>query len=98
MSTTSEMPELPSVPCTCLDKEDRADVGCACGDSERVLRFITGQAHDIIFTDAQREWCLSEIASVEGYRREDYAGEPTDNLARAVLEAWTDYCRDKGLI
>lgn len=49
-------------------------------------------------TAAQREECLKEIESIEGYRREDYEGQTDDNIASGVLCAWTDYCRDKGLI
>jgi hypothetical protein len=46
----------------------------------------------------QREACLIEIAAVEGHEREDYDGADDALLARGVLGAWTDYCRDKGLM
>ena len=45
----------------------------------------------------QREWCLTQVASVEGHSREDYEGKTDAELARGVLSAWMDYCRDKGL-
>ena len=45
-----------------------------------------------------REWCLREIAKVEGYGREAYETVPDAKLAAGVLHAWTDYCRDKGLL
>jgi hypothetical protein len=48
--------------------------------------------------DEQREWCLAEIDSVEGYRRDDYLNEPDAEVARGVMDAWIDYCRDKGLM
>jgi hypothetical protein len=49
-------------------------------------------------TAEQRDWCLNEIASVEGYSRSDFEGECDGGLARGVLDAWRDYCRDKGLL
>jgi hypothetical protein len=49
-------------------------------------------------TPEQRAWCLDEIGSIEGYNRADYEGETDGNLARTVLSAWLDLCRDKGLV
>ncbi|RTL07728.1 hypothetical protein EKK58_00880 [Candidatus Dependentiae bacterium] len=46
----------------------------------------------------EREWCLQEIASVEGYNRADYELSDNKGLARGVLSAWVDFCRDKGLM
>lgn len=90
-----EMPDLPHVDCRCWDPEDE-DVGCICGDSERVLRAI--QRGDVKLTDDQREWCRAEIDKVEGYSRDEYALADDLELAQAVLCAWTDYARDKGLL
>lgn len=49
-------------------------------------------------SEKQREWCLEEIDSVEGFRRADYAEAPDADLARGVLDAWLEYCRDKGMV
>jgi hypothetical protein len=46
----------------------------------------------------QREFCLAEIGQVEGYTRADHAEDNDADLASAVLDAWTAYARDKGLI
>lgn len=73
------------------------DDSCCCPPTERALRRSIS-AVDIVFTSEQREWCLREIDRVEGYKREDYAGVITCDLARGVLDAWTDFCRDKGLL
>lgn len=92
-----EMPNLPDVPCKCWEPQDYEDgIGCACGDSERVLRAV--QRGDLRLNDEQREWCLSEIDQVEGYTREEYAMADDYSLALGVFSAWTDYARDKGLI
>lgn len=88
---TDEMPNLPDVPCQCATYAlEEAD--CICGASERVLR------SGIPLTGEQREWCLNEIARVEGYDRKDYQECSDKDLGRAVLSAWTDYCRDQGMM
>jgi hypothetical protein len=43
-------------------------------------------------------WCLKEIDSVEGHSDDDHLKDTDAELARGVINAWTDYCRDKGLI
>lgn len=48
-------------------------------------------------TKKQREYCLNEIGRVEGYDRNDYLRCTDKELANAVLCAWLDYARDKGL-
>lgn len=71
-------------------------IGCACGFQERALRaVIAGQYRPM--TPAEREWCKHEIVSVEGYSDDRAEGSDAD-VARTVLHAWTDYCRDKGLL
>ncbi|WP_158669926.1 hypothetical protein [Bradyrhizobium guangdongense] len=90
-----EMPGLLEVRC-CDPQEFDGEVVCACGDSERVLRAI--QRGEVKLTDEQREWCLSEIESVEGYTRDEYAMADDITIAQGVMCAWTDYCRDKGLL
>lgn len=73
------------------------DVGeCACGAAERYLRHLLNSGGEL--TDEQRAWCLGEIERVEGYDRADYEQSPPHELARGVLNAWTDFARDKGLI
>ena len=49
-------------------------------------------------TQHEREWCLDEISSVEGHERKDYVACDNKQLARSVLSAWVDFCRDKGTL
>jgi hypothetical protein len=91
-----EMPNLPEVPCRCWSTEVLEENGCICGPSERVLRGVKNG--DARLTDEQREWCLGEIDKVEGYSRDEYDIADDFTLANGVLCAWTDYCRDKGLL
>lgn len=86
-------------PLTCLDHGPCACgmAACWCPPTEKVLRMII-EGRDIVLDDEQREWCLSEIARVEGYDRKDYEQGTSTDLACGVLDAWTDYCRDKGLM
>lgn len=87
--TQTPMPgPLPSVSCQCYGDENM----CVCGDDERILRA------GVPLTADQREWCLNEIASVEGHERQDYESHNDSELGRAVISAWRDYCRDKGLM
>ena len=82
----------------CCSEGDPDSPGCICGAAERVLRgYIDELPHLPSMTPAQREWCLTEIGDVEGFDRKEYeeVGDPV--LARVVLDAWTSYCRDKGL-
>lgn len=70
--------------------------GCACAREERALRaIIAGEYRPM--TQAERDWCRGEIVAVEGYNAKDAEGSDAD-VARTVLHAWTDYCRDKGLL
>lgn len=79
--------------------DDGSGDGCMCGADERVLRgYMRKDALLAPMTEAQRNWCLGEIGCVEGYDRRDYEGLDDASLARGVLDVWTDYCRDKGLL
>ena len=49
-------------------------------------------------TPEQREWCLKEIDSVEGYDRKDFKTADDQRLASGVIWAWTDYAKDKGML
>lgn len=90
--TTDTMPEpIPIVRCQC-EGHPLASNGCICPASERALR--AGAA----LTDEQREWCLGEVASVEGYARSDGEDLNDADLGRLVLAAWADFARDKGLL
>ena len=72
---------------------------CTCPEQERALRaYVSRFPAPPLMNGKQRDWCLSEIGSVEGWRREDHVADTDQVLARAVLDAWTDYCRDKGLL
>jgi hypothetical protein len=76
------------------------DDGCVCPAQERALRgWMRSDPMLPSMSEVQREWCLREIDQVEGHYRVDYEGISSDEeLARGVLNAWTDYCRDKGLM
>lgn len=85
-----------AVPCTCEGEPNPNCICAAAGGAEKVLRFV--MAVDGVLSPAQREWCLCEISQVEGHTRADHESDSCADLARATLEAWTDYCRDKGLM
>lgn len=89
--------DWPAAECACLGP-GYSDVDCMCGRDERALRaFCRGDLTEM--TAAQREWCVNEVARVEGYSESDARQAGADgNLAQLVLNAWTDYCRDKGLL
>lgn len=73
-------------------------MGCICTAAERACR-AWKRGHPLPpMTDDQRKWCLAQIASVEGYRAEDYENATDAFLAGGVLNAWTDYAYDKGLL
>jgi hypothetical protein len=95
MNALKEMPGVTVLTAMC--QCDLAE--CVCGMTERALRWWMSPHHTWMpMTPEQREWCLAEIDSVEGYRRADYEDVPDSQLARGVLDAWRDYCRDKGLL
>jgi hypothetical protein len=71
---------------------------CVCSPAERALRAYAYGAAPLPMTDTQRNACLMEIGGVEGYDREDYLDATDQELAHGVLSAWTDYCRDLGLL
>lgn len=69
---------------------------CLCGTTERVLRGYSEGYKLPPMTDAQRNYCINQIKMVEGF---DYTEHLSDmDLARTVLDAWTDYCRNQGLL
>lgn len=83
--------------CVCYEGED----GCVCIPAECALRAwaTRGNRYNMPpMTTEQREECLSEIGAVEGYDRKDYEQAGDTELACGVLQAWTDYCRDIGLL
>lgn len=74
-----------------------APEGCVCGAQERGLRAIIAGNGTRPMTAEQRAWCVSEVASVEGFSEQDCVGLDDVALANLVLSAWLDYARDKGL-
>jgi len=93
-----------TLPCYCYS--DQPD-GCVCSDCERALphyhRRQKGKRLDLPpMPSAQRAWCLSEVRSVEGMGAEaqELEREGTEDrwFACYVIDAWVEYCRDKGLI
>lgn len=88
------MSEWPRPDCCSPDLRD-----CICPPEERALRGWKGAAQPMPpMTPEQREYCLSEIGQVEGHKRSDHETDSDGELAGAVIEAWTDYARDKGLL
>lgn len=100
----NEMPNCPEVAhCHCYPEQEReanarGTTHCVCGESEKALRGWLNERIPTPMTAEQREWCLREIDSVEGFDRKDYYGTSDAVLAAGVLSAWQDYCRDKGLL
>jgi hypothetical protein len=86
----------PEAPC-CLGQIPGESEDCpGCPKEERALRaIIAGQYRPM--TGAERDYCKREIAAVEGYSEADAEGSDAD-VARTVLSAWQDYCRDKGML
>lgn len=72
--------------------------GCVCTDMEQAIRAWSGGVAMPAMTIGQREACLHEIGRVEGFVADDYAGASDRDVAAGVLEAWTEYARDKGLL
>jgi hypothetical protein len=81
--------------CECYSSE----FTCCCDATERSLRaYMMGLITEPM-TAEQREACISEIVyCAEGETRENVENLNDAELARAVLFAWTDFARDKGLI
>lgn len=91
-----ELDKLDPGGCPCNPEEPEY---CACNSTERVLRlYSSGLTTMPALTPVQREECLVEIDRVESYLRKDYEVVSDQDLAKGVLHAMTDYCRDKGLL
>jgi len=70
---------------------------CVCPPLEKALRVIAAGIGGPL-TEAEREQCFREIDRVKGHSRADHADATDAELANGVLSAWTDFCRDKGLL
>lgn len=98
-----EMPNCPHVAhCHCYPQEEkeanqRGETHCVCGVSEKALRGWLNGRIQTPMTPEQREWCYKEIDAIEAHDRADYEKGTDSELAMGVLNAWMDYCRDKGL-
>lgn len=96
MERTTPLDVLDTHGCVCYGPQTR---GCICSTQERVLRLYADTTIAMPpLTPEQRDWCLDDIATVEGYARSDYETATDRDLCRGVLHAWLDYCRDKGLL
>jgi hypothetical protein len=95
-----EMPGLPKVSiCHCRRSGLMPLRGpCGCPPTEALLRGYMWGAPLPTMTADQREWCFAQIDRVEGYCRGDYKDADDGRLANGVLDAWTDFCQDKGLL
>lgn len=88
----------PTTDYCCIPEEVACAADCMCGRDERALRAYVDGKIVVPMTDSQRAFCLNEIGTVEGYDAKEHRGDSDVELARTVLSAWTDYCRDKGLL
>jgi hypothetical protein len=87
-----EGPEFPGYPCCRAVVEE----SCVCGNQERALRYLASGAAAAPLTQAQREWCRSQLQSVEGYVPvETWASD--SELASHVLRAWADSAGEQGI-
>lgn len=86
--------EWPEAPCCWPDHPG----GCQCPPMERALRAWMDGKEMPAMTPKQREACLEEIRQVEGYDYKEHESETDAELSNTTLSAWTDYCRDKGLM
>lgn len=104
MSEPNEMPNCPQVTyCHCYPEQEKAanernETHCVCGQSEKALRAWLNGRSAAPMTPEQREWCYSEIDSIECHDRADYENGTDAELAMGVLSAWQVYCQDKGLL
>lgn len=100
MAMTTEMPEVPDVDCACIPVVEFFDYGCVCGPDERFLRHLARGWSDYVMTTEQKTWCAAEIrACGDATHQPDHFDDYDDqDMAKAVLSAWSDYARDKGLI
>lgn len=88
-------PAVEYMDCMCLSPSEQEETGCMCSLEERALRHcIAGKA---TLTPGQRKYCRDQIVAVEGYDESDAQGSDAD-VADTVLRAWTDFCRDKGML
>lgn len=87
----------PETECVCVGHPEAAH-GCVCPPEERALRAWMNGKEMPPMTDEQRQWCVDEIGKVEGYETAGLYAENDADLARTVIDAWVDYCRDKGLM
>lgn len=81
------------LPCICFGKLEE----CGCSDGEMALRHYGRGSQMPPMTVEQREWCIRQIEQVEGFEGAAYERSTDADLASTVLEAWLEYCRDKGL-
>ena len=88
-------PAVEYMDCMCLEPAEQEESGCMCTLEERALRHC--MAGKTTLTPEQRKYCHDQIVAVEGYSERDTEGDYAD-VARTVLHAWTDYCRDNGLL
>jgi len=88
-------PAVEFMDCMCLTRTEQEESGCLCSLEERAIRHcIAGKA---TLTPEQRKYCHDQIVAVEGYDESDAQGSDAD-VASTVLRAWTDFCRDKGML
>jgi hypothetical protein len=93
LPTSDELFTNPEAPCCLGDGTDECQY---CPKEERALRAISaGQYRPM--SEAERDYCKRQIAAVEGYSGADAEGADAD-VARTVISAWRDYCRDKGML
>lgn len=65
------------------------DENCRCGPNERVLRAYLRAEITAPMTPSQRTWCTARVRAVKGQDWAGTVGMEDQDLARAVLMAWT---------
>lgn len=95
MINMPEIKKLDNGGCVCYGEEGIDS--CVCLPEERVLRLFSYGLINAEMNDQQREECLAQIDCVEGHSRNFHKNDSDSALADAVLDAWLDYARDKGL-
>lgn len=92
------MPGAAAIPCLCIREPEAGE--CACDADERALRAWAYNGHAVPMTAEQKAWCADQVrrCSDATDQPDSFDGYTDEQLARAVLSAWVDFARDKGLI
>ena len=89
--------------CFCADfGDDRCDCGseseitlCACDEDERAIRYLAGTP---VAQPSPEIWTrlLEHLVDCRDLKIEEFKSSTSQEIARAILGAWTDESRDRG--